>query len=244
MAALVSGFEAEPCRIGAKLARLSPPGTVQEHGARLRDRDDAGAGGLRQRLPDSPHGFQRQRRRGTQQRSDQRRPRRRRGAPFDRPRGDDRDRHRLRAAVCRGRRRARRRGDGRRQADEAGRGPSGQRRRHGAHSARRPEQRRRRAVDVEGRPQRRSDEVRRVGGADGPRRHDRTAAAVRRPRQLVVRIRAGPPVHAARAEAAVHRADVAQALSVGRAVAGRAGPVAGDSPLDEPSTRSNRCSTT
>ena len=66
----------------------------------------------------------------------------------------------------------------------------------------------------------------------GPRRHDRSTAAVRRPRQLVVRVRAGPSVHAARAEAVVHRANVAQALSLGRAVAGRAGAVAGDSPLD------------
>jgi 2-methylcitrate dehydratase len=29
MAALVSGFEAEPCRIGARLARLSPPGSLK-----------------------------------------------------------------------------------------------------------------------------------------------------------------------------------------------------------------------
>jgi 2-methylcitrate dehydratase PrpD len=29
MAALVSGFEAEPCRIGAKLARLSLPGPLK-----------------------------------------------------------------------------------------------------------------------------------------------------------------------------------------------------------------------
>ena len=163
------------------------------HAATHRRRSCGAGRRLRQRLPDSPHGFQRQRRRRTQQRFDQRRPRRRRSPPFDGPRGADGDRHRVRAAVCRSRRRARRRGDGGRQADEAGRGPSGQRRRHGAHSARRPEQRRRRVVDVEGRPQRRSHEVRRVGGADGARRHDRTAAAVRRPRQLVVRIPPGRP---------------------------------------------------
>src|SRR5262245_30929895 len=29
MAALISGFEAEPCRIGARLARLSPPGSLE-----------------------------------------------------------------------------------------------------------------------------------------------------------------------------------------------------------------------
>ena len=34
MAALVAGFEAEPCRIGARLARMSPPGSLKNCRAR------------------------------------------------------------------------------------------------------------------------------------------------------------------------------------------------------------------
>jgi hypothetical protein len=83
MAALVTGFEGAASRVAAKLARLSARRS-EVHGPGVRDLDDAGAGGIRQWLPDSQHRLQRQRSRRTQQRSDRRSACRRRGAALER----------------------------------------------------------------------------------------------------------------------------------------------------------------
>ena len=70
IASLVSGFESEPARICARLARTTAR-RPRKHRARLRHRHDTRARGLRQQQHDPPHRFQRSHERHDRRRSSQ-----------------------------------------------------------------------------------------------------------------------------------------------------------------------------